>query len=218
MAVTELRDTIVHLETRLKEAGTSDSAVAYKRNLGAAVRGLWTRILSPDDFFWSMGSSIDRGLTRAWTLGAAEGGLTPDEFTPEEQAELKRHIFTDRMALAGFERRISSTPSREEGGKLGPHLQRLNAWVNHWWEVYALARAMATKDQKMKCVRVKPTKKPCASCAALQGRVYRHSVWLANNCIFPTRRTICGGFLCGHRLQPTTDRITPGRFPASVLK
>ena len=213
-----MTDTLTDLSARLTEAGTSDSAVAYKRSLGAAVRGLWSRVFTPDDFFWSMGSSIDRGLTRAWTLGAAEGGLVPAEFTPEEQSELKRHILSDRMFLQGFERQISDAKSREEGGLLRPHMTRLDMWVNHWWTVYGLARAMATKDQKMKCVRVKPTKKPCASCAALQGRVYRHSVWLANNCIFPTRRTICGGYRCGHRLQPTTDRINPGRFPASVLK
>jgi hypothetical protein len=48
--------------------------------------------------------------------------------------------------------------------------------------------------------------------------VYRHSVWLKNNCIPPTRRTICGGFNCAHRLFPTTDRVSPGRFPASILQ
>lgn len=201
----------------LNEAGAGDAAVSYKRGLGYAVRGLWRRIITPDDFYWNFGATIQRGLTRAWILGAAEGGLTPDEFTPEEQGELKRHILTDRMHMGGIERQISSAKSREEKGLLRPHVQRLDAWVNHWWEVYALARAMATKDQKMKCVRIKPTKEPCASCSGLQGRVYRHSVWLANNCIFPTRRTICKGYHCGHRLQPTSDRVTPGRFPAGLL-
>ena len=213
----EQPDTLTHLETRLTEAGTSDSAASYKRSLGAAVRGLWTRVFTPDDFFWSMGSSIDRGLTRAWTLGAAEGGLVPAEFTPEEQSELKRHILSDRMFLQGFERQISGAKSREEKGLLRPHLKRLELWINHWWTVYALARAMATKNQKMKFTRVGPTKKPCASCVGLEGRVYRHSVWLANNCVPPSKRTRCGGWRCRHRLVPTTDRISPGRFPASLL-
>ena len=211
-----MADTLAHLETRLTEAGTSDSAASYKRSLGAAVRGLWTRVFTPDDFFWSMGSSIDRGLTRAWTLGAAEGGLVPAEFTPEEQSELKRHILSDRMFLQGFERQISGAKSREEKGLLRPHLKRLELWVNHWWTVYALARAMATKNQKMVWVRG-ATKTPCVSCVALGGRVYRHSVWLAN--IMPKSRGLqCKGYRCQCRLEPTTARISPGRFPRSTIK
>lgn len=217
-ALNEQRGILAHLSALLQEAETGDHATAYKRDLGAAVRGLWMRVLTPDDFFWSMGSSIDRGLARAWALGAAEGGLTPAEFTPEEQTELKRHILSDRMHIAGFEQQISGAKSKDEKGLLRPHLARLDLWVNHWWEVYALARAMATKNQKMKFTRVKHTKKPCASCLGLEGRVYRHSVWLANNCVPPTKRTICGGWRCGHRLVPTTDRITPGRFPLGLLK
>ncbi len=211
-----MTDTLAHLETRLTEAGTSDSAASYKRDLGAAVRGLWTRVVTPEDFFWSMGSSVDRGLTRAWTLGAAEGGLVPAEFTPEEQSELKRHILSDRMFLQGFERQISGAKSREEGGLLRPHMARLDMWVNHWWTVYALARAMATKDQKMIWVRG-PTKKPCVSCVGLGGRVYRHSVWLAN--IMPKARGLeRKGYRCLCRLEPTAARITPGRFPRSTIK
>ena len=90
-------------------------------------------------------------------------------------------------------------------------------WVNHWWEVYALAKAMASKNQKMIWVRGS-TKVPCSSCIALGGRVYRHSVWLANGAIPPTRKTRCKGYRCLCRLRPTTDRITPGRFPKGVLK
>lgn len=211
-----MADSLTDLAAQLTEAGTSDSAAAYKRNLGAAVRGLWMRVLTPDDFFWSMGSSIDRGLTRAWTLGAAEGGLSPDEFTPEEQTELKRHILSNRLHIGGFERQISGAKSKEEGGLLRPHLKRMELWVNRWWEVYALAKAMAAKDKKMMW-QLGATKEHCRSCATLHGRVYRNSVWLAN--VMPqSQQLVCGGWRCRCRLVPTTARITPGRFPRGILK
>ena len=215
-AIAETRGILAHLESLLEERETATDAASYKRSLSAAVRGLWSRVMTPDDFFWSMGSSIDRGLARAWALGAAEGGLVPAEFTQEEQTELKRHILSDRMRIGGFEQQISSAKSKEEGGLLRPHLARVELWVNHWWEVYALARAMASKNKKM-VWRLGATKVHCRSCAALSGRIYRNSVWLAN--VMPqSSRLVCGGWRCRCSLQPTTARITPGRFPRSVLK
>jgi hypothetical protein len=201
----------------IAEASPQDGATAYQRSLNSAVRGLWNGVIALDDFYWSFGSSIERGLTNAWTMGAAAGGITPDEFTPEEQAQLRRHILSDRMYMSGFANDIE-TGSKANGGKLSPLLNRVGVWVNHWWEVYGLAQAMAQKDQKMMFVRVFPTKKPCRSCSGLEGRVYRNSVWLANDCVPPSRRTDCGGWRCGHRLVPTDARVTPGRFPAGLLR
>ena len=202
---------------QLIEASPQDGAANYQRLLNAAVRGLWQGVIALDDFYWSFGSAIERGLTNAWTLGAAAGGITPDEFTPEEQAQLRRHILSDRMHMTGFANDIERM-SKPNKGQLTPLLARVGLWVNHWWEVYGLAQAMAQKDQKMMCVRVFPTKQPCRSCLGFEGRGYRNSVWLANDCVFPTRRTDCGGWRCGHRLVPTDARVTPGRFPAGLLK
>lgn len=200
-----------------QEAQSLDRAAGgYKNLLASAVRGLWQGAISYDQFFDSFGVTIQRGLANAWLLGAQAGGITPDEFTQEEQVQLKRHILSDRMFMGGFADQIDQT-SKANGGKLAPLLSRLDTWVNHWWEVYGLANAMAAKDVKMMFVQAFPTKEKCRSCLGLMGRVYRNSVWLANNAVPPSRRYDCGGWRCGHRTVATDQRVTPGPFPRRLL-
>lgn len=203
---------------QVSEATTEGYAADYKRVLRAAVRGAWLRALTYDQTLDSIDLSVQRGLTNAWNAGAAAGGILPTEFTPEEQGELKRFILGNRMRVGGFVDSIFDAPSKEEKGLLRPHLARVDLWVNTWWAVYATAQAMAAKDQKMKFTRVRVTKEPCRSCAGLEGRVYRNSTWLANNCIPPSRSTDCQGYRCGHKNFPTDERLTPGRFPRGLLR
>jgi len=203
--------------TDLYEASAEKTSAGYERELRAAVRGAWMRVLTYDQFLDSFGYSIERGLTQAWIAGAAAEGIGVDEFTFAEQMELRKHILSDRMFMGGFADQIFNFKSKDQGGKLQHHFDRLKAWVNHWWEVFGLARALAAKDKKMKFARVKATKNPCRSCLGLEGRVYRNSTWLEYNCVPPTRATDCGGYNCGHRLLPTDDRITPGKFPVGLL-
>lgn len=201
------------------EAGdASRGAANYRSELTHTVRGAWMRVLTPDQFIDSVRASTDRGLTNAWHLGLEEGGITPTEQTPEERAELQRFLITERLVLGKWMDRLYSLPSKAEGGKLRQYLVGVDMRVNTWWGCYSKAQAMAAGNRKMKFVRYKVTKKPCRTCVGLQGRVYRNSTWLANDAIpRPGAPFDCGGWFCGHRLEPTEDRITPGRFPAGLL-
>ena len=205
-------------KTLLEARTTEGGAAEYRRSLNAAVRSAWLRVATPDDFLWSVGAAIDRGLRNAWMLGMAEGGIGPGEMTPEETAEMKRFIITDRMLMGGWMTRLYALPSKAEGGKLRQYISGVTMRVNTWWACYTKAQAMAAGNRKMKFTRFKSTKKPCRTCAGLQDRVYRNSTWLANDAIpRPGAPFVCSGYLCGHRLVQTEDRITPGKFPRRLL-
>jgi len=175
------------------------------------------RVIAPDDFFWSFGAAIERGLTQAFYAGAKANGIQPDELDDEEQAELRRQIIINKMHMGGFAEQILSMASQDEGGKLEPHLTRLQVWANRWEEVYNLALALTGANKKMVWTRG-PTKKPCHTCAGFQDRVYRAKTWYENGALPRSRLLGCKGYNCLCSLQPTDAPMSRGRFPASLLK
>lgn len=187
----------------------------YQRAIRAAVRGLWQGVFTYDDFFETMIITIRRGLTKAWHEGAAEAGVRPDELSPREEAALEQNIIAQYGYLDGIAVFVEKQ-SRANGGKLAICLARAALWGNRYGEIKALALTMAMGDRKLQWI-LGATEKHCTTCAGLHMRVYRASTWQENGALPRTRRLECRGFMCLCDLVPTTDRITPGRFPRSLL-
>lgn len=191
------------------------SRAQYRRELRAPVRGFWSGVFDYSQFLNAFGSAIDQGVTRAWFNGAAQCSIQPDELDIRELRALQAFIITQKMFLGKFADAIE-TGSRASGSKLSPLYHRLELWVNRYDEAFSKSAGMACANQKA-IWAFGPTREHCRSCATFVGRVYRRWVWRDNGAMPQSRNLCCGGLRCRCRLEPTSQRITPGRFPVSAL-
>lgn len=194
------------------------SLATYRASLRSVVRGVWSGVFSPTFAVGAMRTTVDRGIADAWRAGAAECGIKPGEFTVAE--ERARIAFRD--AQWSFIRPFIdwlSERTKANGGLLRDSFGgggRMDMWANRWNEARTQAAAMICADVKKKWI-LGPTEEHCPSCGKFENRVYRNSVWLANQAMPQTSRLCCKGLNCLCFLETTTDRITPGRFPVGAL-
>ena len=188
---------------------------AYRAGLRATGRGLWQGVLTQPQGLAAMYSNIQRGITAAWREGAAECGITPDEFTFEELVARDNFIVEQEGYAPGFVD-FAIANSKAEGGKWGTIDSRIQLWVNKYRLARTMAASMACANKK-KVWRLGATEEHCDSCAKFNGRVYRYATWAENGATPQSRRLCCGGWRCDCGLEDTDERITPGRFPAGAL-
>ncbi len=204
------------------------SITEYGREIRNAMRGLWQRVLTPEDFYNSMSGNIRRNLTRAWARGAAEYGLKMDELSQDERAALQSAIIYEHQWIVGFADAIVQAraaadvdPAAKRRKKdaipiiPGFLFARASIWIGRYEGVRSKARAMAARDQKLKWDRG-ATKDACTSCLRLDGKVKRASWWLSSG-ILPrvhgAHYLLCRGFRCLCQLIPTNDPMSRGRMP-----
>ena len=188
----------------------------YQSRIRSAVRGLWTGALDYFQFYDSMEVTIRDGFTEAWREGAAECDIQPSDYTAQERAALQQAIVHEREYIDGFATAIEQG-SKANGGKLTPLFKRGELWINRYRGIQNQAKAMACGNRKMKWI-LGETHEHCRTCFGFNGRVYRASTWAENGALPQTHALECEGWRCLCRLEETTDRITPGRFPVSLLK
>ena len=191
------------------------SISAFRSAVRGSVRGLWSGNTDTFGFVNSMVSAIDVHLIVAWHEGAAQCGIAPDEMTPEERGALTAAVNENTAHLTGFADAVAEG-SKENGGKLGDLWDRAELWVNRYGNVVSKAQSIVCADKKFMWLRG-ATEKGCRSCIGLDGRVYRGSVWAANNAEAQGRNLECGGHKCLCQLVPTDSPITQGRFPRGLL-
>lgn len=194
------------------------SLATYRTSLRAPVRGVWSGVFSPTQGILAMRSAISRGIRDAWRAGAVECNIKPNEFTPAERNARGNFITVQWAFIRPFIDWVEENSSAN-GGLLRDVFGgggRLDMWVNRWNEARAQAAALACGDVKKLWV-LGPTEEHCPSCGKFANRVYRNSVWLANQAMPQTQRLCCRGFNCLCFLQTTDARITPGRFPVGAL-
>ncbi|MGD8499544.1 MAG: hypothetical protein PVJ86_02790 [Phycisphaerales bacterium] len=193
----------------------SRGAANYGSEIRAVFRALWLELITYDAFFSSMMVAIQRGLTLAWEDGAKECGIKSDEFTAAERMELEQFIYDQYSYISGVAEYIEAN-SKPKGGNWAAMVNRSNLWANKWREVRARAASIACANKKKQFV-LGATKEHCKSCLGLNGRVYRYETWAANGAIPPSGAFECQGFQCLCYLVDTDQRVTPGRFPRSLL-
>lgn len=186
--------------------------VSFRRNLRAAIRGLWTGALRKAQALSVFRRAVEQAIEGAWIEGAAECGIQADELTVEELTARDEFIFTQNDFAAGFIDDIAAQ-SKANGGNLTPLLQRGEMWVNQYMSAKGQAEAMACADEK-RVWRLGRTEH-CATCMALDGQVRRLSFW-QNNVLprsAPNNKLICRGFNCQCVLEKTDKPISRGRLP-----
>lgn len=184
----------------------------YAQALRSATRGRWQGVLSDSQFRGAMRSAINRRLEQAFEEGAAECGILPDEFTPEEQIALGRAVNEELGQIGSLATRIDKN-SKKNGGKLQPLLDRVSTiWTNRYRDLESLGKQQACRDQKLQWI-IGPTEQHCRDCLKYNGRIYRASAWARNNVKPQSRRLSCHGFRCLCSLEPTSEPITKGRIP-----
>ena len=183
----------------------------YRRNLRAAVRGLWSGAISVSQFNSVMKADMDRNLTQAWDEGAKECGIKPDEYSDAENLALAEAILKEQGFVEGFAADVQAN-SKANKGKLTPLFGRLEMWVNRYNDIKNQAKAMVCGDLKYRW-QLGPTEH-CVDCAKLSGRVYRGSIWQKYGILPQSHDLACGGWRCQCSLVQTDEPVTKGRPPA----
>jgi len=164
----------------------------YRTALRARVRGFWSGVFDYSEFVTGFSQDISKGITQAWTEGTAECGIAPSEWSLAE-VHARTAFVTNQVLQVGFFAIAIEQNTRALGGKLTPLFRRTELWINRYPEAKMQAAALACGDRKKAWV-LGPTEKHCKSCGGFENRVYRNSVWLANNALPRTRQLACGGF------------------------
>lgn len=189
------------------------STAQYRRGIRAAIRGLWSGILTRDDFDDAMRVTIRRNLTLGWERGAKECGILPDELSEAERAQLQARIEYEYQWIDGFADTIIAQ-SKENGGKLRPLYNRAEVWIGRYEGIKTEARVMACADRKLRWT-LGPTEH-CRSCTKLAGKVKRASYWNEKG-ILPRIHDAwyleCGGWRCQCQLLPTDEPMSKGPLP-----
>lgn len=203
---------ISELAVKTTSPGSTGTA-QYRSEIRAAVRGLWSGVLSYFDFWDAMSAAINRSLTGAWHTGMKDCGVLPDEMTPQESAALMQRIIYEHQWIDGFGNAIEQG-SKANGGKLTPLYSRAEIWIGRWEGVRTEARVLACRDKKLKWT-LGPTEH-CASCMKLAGQVRRASFWNEKGVLPRVHGSpflACHGFRCQCTLEPTDEPASRGPLP-----
>lgn len=185
----------------------------YRTTLRSAVRGYWSGAMDLDQFFETVRTAMNRRLTQAFEEGAAECGIKPDEFTPDEQLALGNAIADELSHVQSLAVAINQS-SKLNKGKLTPLLGRVENWVSRYTDLKNLGKIMACKDQKL--VWIYGDTEHCDTCAKLHGKVKRASQWRASGIRPqhpPNPMLECQGWRCQCVLMSTDEPISKGPLP-----
>lgn len=192
------------------------SEANFTRSIQESVYGLWSGRIDMDLFIDQMNTTLNLGYRDAWYEGAKQCGVMPDELTANEILEIRSEVVKDYGFIFGFAEHIEQN-SRANGKLLRTLAPRANLWKNRYTAVRDRAMTLACGDQKLKWIR--HASDSCVTCLALDGKVYRASVWRAND-VRPQHpsKLACmrgaGGVpVCRCEFAVTDEPVTPGSFP-----
>ena len=189
--------------------------IEYRSSLRAAMYGLWVGALSVEQFNSALMDAIDRGMTNAFVEGLKRCGFTIQEASIEETRLYHEEIWNNVSRVGALAAFIEEN-SKERGGSWATIDNRLTLWANRYTALRIAISTSACGDKKKQFVLGR-TEEHCRSCYGFAGRVYRGSVWAANNALPQSQALCCRGFRCDCSLVDTELRMTPGPFPRGLL-
>jgi hypothetical protein len=185
----------------------------YRSGIRNAIRGLWRGAIDRDQFTDAMESAIDRGLRLAFAEGAADCGITPEDYTEDEQMALEEIVNNELGFVADLADAVEAG-SFAKKGPLQALFDRSEMWILRYLDVVSRARATVCKDKKFKWT-MGATEKHCRTCQALDGQVRRGSFWRSH--VLPknpeNEKLECKGFKCECEILPTDEPVTRGSLP-----
>jgi hypothetical protein len=177
----------------------------------APVYGLWSGLLTVNEFIDSMQVAIRMGIGAAWRDASKVCGIDPDEWTDEEKTALQDFVVTQFQFVQEFGIFIANN-SKMAGKRFSSLSVRSELWVNSWNAAYNQAMALFRKNQKMKWV-LGATKEHCTDCLKYNGKVKRASQWKDAG-ISPQMRALeCKGYRCKCKFEVTNDPMSKGPLP-----
>jgi len=192
----------------------ADGFDAYRRGINAVVRGLWSGVLDYYQSWDALESTIRMGIPKAFYEGASEVGVQPSELSPTERMEIERAIMSEMGYIDGLLTAVEAG-SKENGGKLGPLMNRAAMWANRYRDVANRAKTIVGEDKKLKWVRG-PTSDSCQDCIHMDGKVKRASQWEAAGIRPQSLDLECKGFNCLCTFVPTNEPMSKGPLPHLV--
>lgn len=210
MAISELEQAKAKPINKIAGKG---GIVSFRNNTRASVRGLWTGALTFNQALRTFRLAIDKAIDQAWTEGAQECGIQPDELTEAEVVARETFILEQRELAPNFLEAVRDQ-SKKNGGKLQPLMQRNEMWVNQYISAKQQGEALACADEKRIWV-LGNVERHCSTCPRLAGQVRRLSFW-QNNVLprnAPNSAIECGGWNCQCTLQKTDKPLSRGRLP-----
>ncbi len=196
----------------VKKIAGKGGIVSFRNNTRAAVRGLWSGALTLQQATRVFRLAIDKAIDQAWTEGARECGIQPDELTEAEVVARETFIVEQRELVPNF-LKVVKDKSKTNGGKLQPLIQRNEMWVNQYSSAKQQSEALACGNEKREW-RVGRTEH-CPTCLGLNRQVRRLSFWQNN--VLPrnpdNEKLICRGFNCQCTLIKTDKPLSRGRLP-----
>jgi hypothetical protein len=184
----------------------------FTRQLWTYSLQLFRRQINEFAFIQDFADSIADQLNKAWREGADSMGVSPDEFTTEDRAEINSIIVQEYERVLGLATDIINL--RDNAGTLDQFRSefkaRIELWGHRYTDVQNQARVWFGKKQKLKWV-LGETEKHCESCMALNGIVAYSYEWdqsLVRPQNPPNQALECGGWRCDCHLEKTMERHT----------
>lgn len=191
------------------------SSDKYKRDIFNAAAAYWKEG-NRSAFNSRMNVTIKFGLRDAFDMGAADVGISPEDYTQQDIALRDEVIQSEQWRvseLADYMFKLANDPN----AALSDANSRLELWAARFDDMRTRAKVILGKDAKAEWV-VGPTEQSCPSCQKLNGRVKRLSFWQSHGVLPqapPNPMLECKGYRCQCRLDTTTTKpITKGRMPS----
>src|SRR5512146_222316 len=151
------------------------------------------------------------GLRDAFILGGEDIGIPEEEFIQADWDDLTKIIEGEQSCVASLADFIRE--AQGNGTSFDQLSRRFDSWGNRFTDVRNQAKLILGKDEKLEWVY--GDTEHCDTCARLNGKVKRASVWAAyvqpRNP--PNAKLDCGGWRCQCELMPTDKPVTRGRLP-----
>jgi hypothetical protein len=154
-------------------------------------------------------------LRDAFDLGAADMGITPEDYTKQDTT-LRDEIIAEEQSHINDLLKYLDGLANNPDAKLSDADYRLDLWKARFDDVRGRAKIILGKDAPMIWV-VNPEKEHCKSCLKLNGIVKRASFWQSHGVLPqspPNPYLDCKGFACGCQILPTDKKISRGRLPS----
>lgn len=201
----EYKEYLSEVVNELLEGATMEQ---YRRAIDRLVYGLWAMKISPDDFYFQMTRTIDRGLRGAWETALQEVGMEKGDMSNEENSALNQSILDEYGYIDNFMLWIMDH-NKASGTKLKDLSYRTALWANRWNDIKN--RALLTLQQNPPLTwQLGATEEHCESCAYANGKTYRAAVWARWGWAPQSQALECKGFNCDCSLLPLGEKVNKG--------
>jgi hypothetical protein len=189
------------------------SADKYANDIIESARMYWKEGIR-GNFTTRMNAIIKFGLRDAFDLGAADLGMTPEDYSTQEITVRDEIIAEEKSHVADLLDYIDGL-ANDPTATFDNSISRLELWGARFDDVRGRAVVLLGQDAKLEW-HLGETEQHCRTCSRLDGVVKRASFWQTHGILPkapPNDMLECGGWKCDCTLEPTDKPVTRGRMP-----